>query len=80
MSQITGRGPASSGAPGLGRTKPHVPELSTPNTTRARPSADSTVPTMSSRASLSAGVSAIRRAKRKNDQNDQHLTDEHPPP
>ena len=33
-----------------------------PYTTRPRPSADSTVPTTSSRAPSSAGVSAIRRA------------------
>ena len=33
-----------------------------PYTTRPRPSADSTVPTTSSRAPCSAGVSAIRRA------------------
>jgi hypothetical protein len=42
---------------------PHVPKLSTPNTTKARPSADNTVPTMSSRALSSPGVSPIRRAK-----------------
>ena len=63
MSQITGERPSSSGAPGLGMMKPQEPELSTPNTTRARPSAESAVPTMSSRASLSPGVSSIRRAK-----------------
>ena len=52
---------ATAGAPGLGWTKPHVPERRMPNTTSPRPSADSTVPTRSSRAPCSAGVSAIRR-------------------
>ena len=65
ISQITGDSPSHSGAPGLGRTKPHVPERSTPYTIRPRPSADSTVPTRSSRAPSSAGVSAMRRVSAK---------------
>jgi hypothetical protein len=43
ISQITGDSPSHAAAPGLGWTKPHVPERRTPYTIRPRPSADSTV-------------------------------------
>ena len=45
----------------MGWMKPHVPERRMPYTIRPRPSADSTVPTTSSRTPASAGVSAMRR-------------------
>ena len=65
ISQITGESPSHSGASGLGCTKPHVPERRMPSTIRARPSAESAVPTRSSRTPSSAGVSFIRRVRRR---------------
>jgi len=65
ISQNTGDNPSHAGAPALGWTNPHVPERKTPYTSSPRPSADSTVPTGSSRAPGSGGVSAMRRASAK---------------
>ena len=59
---MTGESPSHSGAPGLGWTKPQVPERRTPSTIRPSPAADSAVPTRSSRTPSSAGVSFTRRA------------------
>ena len=61
--QITGDSPSHSGASGFGFTKPHVPDLRTPSTIAPSPSADRAVPTRSSRAPSSAGVSFMRRAR-----------------
>jgi hypothetical protein len=63
MSQITGERFSHSGAFGFGMINPQVPERSTPNITKAKPSADSRVPTRSRRTASSAGVSPILRAK-----------------
>ncbi len=62
-SQITGESPSHSGAPGLARTNPHAPDFRIPITISPRPAADSPVPTRSSLAPFSAGVSLIRRAR-----------------
>ena len=62
-SQKTGDRPSQAGAPGLGCTMPHDPERRTPKTSRARPTADSRVPTRSRRTPSSRGESAARRAK-----------------
>ena len=62
-SQITGESPSHSGAPGLARTNPHAPDFKVPITIRPRPAADSAVPTRSSRAPFSGGVSFTRRAR-----------------
>ena len=47
----------------MGCTKPHAPERRMPITIRPRPAADSAVPTRSSLAPFSAGVSFTRRAR-----------------
>ena len=62
-SQITGESPSHSGAPGLGRTNPHAPDLRMPITISPRPAADSPVPARSSLAPFSGGVSFTRRAR-----------------
>src|ERR687897_477787 len=62
-SQNVGEMPAHEGPSALGSIQPHSPERSTPKTSRARPSADSTAPTTSSCGRSSTGASAIRRAK-----------------
>ena len=63
ISQMVGDRPSHSGAPGLGLTNPHVPERTIPNTTSPRPSAESAVPTRSSRTPARRVPSAIRRAR-----------------
>src|SRR5262245_61292781 len=60
-SQITGETPNHTGAPSVGCSTPQLPALRMPNTIRLRPVPDNAVPTRSSRASGSGGVSAIRR-------------------
>ena len=55
--------PAHEGPSGFGCTQPHSLVRSTPKTSRPRPSAESTAPTMSSCGRSSTGASAIRRAK-----------------
>ena len=76
----TGERPSHSGASGLGWTNPHEPALRIANTISARPSADSAVPTRSSRGRVSGGASAIRRADGEDRDHDQDLADEHPAP
>ena len=58
--QITGESPSNSGASGFGCTNPHEPDFRMPSTIRPSPSADSAVPTRSSRTPFSAGESFIR--------------------
>ena len=65
ISQITGESPNHSGASGFARTSPHVPALRMPSTIVPSPSADSAVPTRSSRAPSSAGVSFMRRVSKR---------------
>ena len=62
ISQIVGDRPSHSGAPGLGFTNPQVPERRIPNTISPRPSAESAVPTRSSRTPVLRVPSAMRRA------------------
>jgi hypothetical protein len=62
ISQITMDTPASEGAPGLARTRPHTPTRRTPNTVRKRPAIDSPAPTKSNEIG-SALMSCSRRRK-----------------
>ncbi len=80
MSQITGEAPSHCGAPGLGCTKPHVPERTTPKTIVASPAADKKVPTRSSLTPGTGGLSLIRRESTSDHQHHDHLAGEDPPP
>ena len=80
ISQIEGDRPSHSGADALGRTKPHSPARRMPNTISPRPSADSAVPTRSSRTRVS-GVGVGHAAGEREDRgDDEHLAHEHPAP
>ena len=80
ISQMHGDRPSHSGASGLGWTNPHVPARRTPNTMSPRPSADSAVPTRSSRTPASRVPSSIRRARSEDPEHDHHLAREHVAP
>ena len=62
-SQIVGDRPAHEGPSPFGWIQPHSPERSTPKTSNASPSAESTDPTTSRRGRVSGGASTIRRPK-----------------
>ena len=76
ISQIVGESPSHSGAPGLGLTKPHVPERRTPNTISPRPSADSAVPTRSSRTPALAAALGHAAGEHEDHEHDQDLARE----
>ena len=63
--QITGERPIHSGASGLALTKPQVPARRIPSTISPRPSAESAVPTKSSRTFFSAAPASMRRVRKR---------------
>ena len=79
-SQIVGDRPSHSGAPGLAFTNPQVPERRIPNTISPRPSAESAVPTRSSRTPGSRVALGHPAGQGEDREHDQHLAREHPAP
>ena len=66
--------------PAWAARSPTSPSAGCRSTTRPRPSADSAVPTRSSRAPSSAGVSFMRRVSSEDHEHDEDLAGEHPAP
>ena len=65
MNQIVSESPNSDGAPSLGRNQPHVDDLRTPRTIRARPAAEIAAPIRSRCGRAPTGSSAARRARKR---------------